>query len=338
MITRSATQRTATTLNPARILSFLLDFFDLSAEPTTLMRPSPLRTHALGGGYVDPSGIKRSFDTVGDITSALESGKVTQLGISGETQGLNITLVIWPASKRATFEISGQNEERILAKIRTFNSEFEAEPFSNLDKYLIQRGYKFKTAPRSEMLPNYDYFHKHTHRIAKKQEDLPSYPRFFEKYIESIAAYDFELDTRLNVELLEESTGGDYDVLALNSANDLVYFEAKTGNIDTSDLKHFYSRHRFLKPAASILVLDQSKATLLTKLPMMFDVITDANRKVDPTAPRFDVSETIPDPVKEYAFHVPRNLYFVSAENISRGIAHCLRHLDGTVKQSSYLG
>lgn len=294
-----------------------------------------LAEYAFTGSYIDPAGVEHRMRLVGDIQVSLESGQVSQLGLSGNSMGHEITMVIWPPEGRATFKISEDDQASLDQLVETIMQEFETEPYSRLDKFLIQRGYKFKSAPQSTLLPAYRELNSLDSRIKRRRVDA-SYPQTFEKYVESVAAYEFELDTRLNVKLLDESTGGDYDVLALNSANDLIYFEAKTGDVGKSDLKNFYERHDFLRPAASILVLDHGKNILKPKLELMRQALTDHLRRADPSSPEAPTFSAIPSELKEYAYHMSRNLYFVSGENVYRGVAHCLRHLDGVVKQTSY--
>jgi hypothetical protein len=139
-----------------------------------------------------------------------------------------------------------------------------------------------------------------------------------------------------------EGEGGDYDVLALNDAHELFYFECKSGSVlKKADFENFFKRHQFLRPAMSVMVFDETRSVVKEKLRLMRQVLTDDARRGDPVVaqtPDYQYSDfkPIPAPDREYAYHINRNLFFCSGEKISRAIAHCLRYYEGVVKQSSY--
>jgi hypothetical protein len=90
------------------------------------------------------------------------------------------------------------------------------------------------------------------------------------------------------------------------------------------------------------MVFDETKANMKGLLGRMRQVLLDEERAPIPpisTDPNFEYPDFTPIPSadREYAFHIRRNLFFCSGEDIQRAIAHCLRYYDGVVKQTSYL-
>jgi hypothetical protein len=66
------------------------------------------------------------------------------------------------------------------------------------------------------------------------------------------------LSASFGVKIKNSPQGGDFDCIA-NFRNELIYFEAKPGNvrnIQPSTIQNFLDRHNFLAPQASILFLD----------------------------------------------------------------------------------
>jgi len=60
------------------------------------------------------------------------------------------------------------------------------------------------------------------------------------------------------IQIKNAPNGGDFDCIA-NFQNEIIYFEAKSGNINNlkaASIKEFFKRHIFLAPFASILFLD----------------------------------------------------------------------------------
>lgn len=85
----------------------------------------------------------------------------------------------------------------------------------------------------------------------------------FSKTLELLLAYLSikelkALSASFGVKIKNTPSGGDYDCIA-NFRNELIYFEAKSGNVRNlhpSTIQSFLDRHNFLAPQASILFLD----------------------------------------------------------------------------------
>lgn len=85
----------------------------------------------------------------------------------------------------------------------------------------------------------------------------------FSKTLELLLAYLSVKELKafsasFGVKIKNTPDGGDYDCIA-NFRNDLIYFEAKSGNVrnlHSATIQSFLDRHNFLAPHASILFLD----------------------------------------------------------------------------------
>jgi hypothetical protein len=147
----------------------------------------------------------------------------------------------------------------------------------------------------------------------------------------------------INYRIQREGAGGDYDVLALNDARELFYFECKSGSSVTKrDFRNFFWRYNFLRPAAAVVVFDETRTKVTEMLIRMRQVLTEEEKRKNPGAaddPNFQFRDfnPIPSPEKAYAFQTYRNLFFCSGEDIQRAVAHCLRYYEGVVKQQSYV-
>lgn len=209
---------------------------------------------------------------------------------------------------------------------------------------LKQRGFDYRKPNNLPIIQNpIDYYDYHK-RAIYKQENHADYPQFFEVLVKEIVTREFQFEAENNIKIIGEGSGGDYDVIAVDNANEMLYLECKSGkNITYNDFKNFYSRNLFLKPSLSIIVFDQSKKDVREYLNLMRAVLTDNAKKQDKTLAtkadyRYPDFEVIPEVGKEFAYHMNRNLFFCSGENIVRAVTHCLRYYHGTVKQSSYWG
>jgi hypothetical protein len=214
----------------------------------------------------------------------------------------------------------------------------------NVEAYLKQNGFKFAKNGDVHSVSKLQGFYDYHKRIEYKKKNIESYPQFFELLVKEIMISEFGFNAESGIKIIDEGSGGDFDVLAINNANELVYLECKTGqNIKEKDMKEFYSRHLFLKPDISIVVFDQPKKNVYKYLALMRTVLTKYAKSIDRTIAKQDdyqypEHKIIPEEEKEFAYHMNRNLFFCSGENIVRGITHCLRHYNGVVKQTSYWG
>lgn len=213
-------------------------------------------------------------------------------------------------------------------------------PHPKVEDVLRQRGHrvdlKVLTKPPGGV-GDFRSFEKRKKEKLKMEEAV--YARLFELIVATTWMEEVGCPAICNVKIKGEGPGGDFDVLATNTGRELFYFECKTGNnIKEKDLDSFFKRHLFLKPDVSVMVFDQSKTRVKGLLPIMRNVLTRYYREKDKIAdPKWQFAdfETIPE-AKEYAYHMNRNLFFCSGENLSRGITHILRHFYGVVKQTSY--
>ncbi|HWQ59758.1 MAG TPA: hypothetical protein VN420_01265 [Candidatus Fimivivens sp.] len=213
-----------------------------------------------------------------------------------------------------------------------------------IEKYLRQCGFEFRMGD-GELFPfslaEFGNYHK---RIEHKKDNLGRYPKLFELYVATLLKERFGFDIAHNVKILKEGDGGDYDVLAMSYSGELIHVECKTGRrVEVDAMQKFYKRHLFLQPALSIVVFDQPKKNVNAYLVNMRSVLTDHTKSLDKTLRektdyQYPNYEIIPSPQEEYAYHMNRNLFFCSGENIERGVKHILRRYSGFVKQHSYWG
>ena len=212
----------------------------------------------------------------------------------------------------------------------------------NVETVLKQRGYKIQEGKLK--LPLDEIGEALSFSFRKKQKEkmsIADYSSYFERLVGAVLLLEFKCPAICNVKIEGEGPGGDFDVLAINTNSELFYFECKTGNdIRESDFKNFFERHNFLKPEVSVMVFDQSKSRVKSYLSMMRSVVTKYNKTRDPNLARnkdwqCQNYKIIPEG-REYAYHMNRNFFFCSGENISKAITHVLRHYYGVVKQTSY--
>ncbi|NTW15330.1 MAG: restriction endonuclease [Candidatus Moranbacteria bacterium] len=229
---------------------------------------------------------------------------------------------------------------------RTIVRESGAGSFRSgeIEKYLLQHGFEFHIGDGEQFPFGIDEFGSYHKRVEWKKGDPEKFPKFFELYVATLLQDRLGFDVAHGVRILKEGGGGDFDVLAMDSAKELIYVECKTGkNIDVNVMRRFYERHLFFQPALSIVVFDQPKKDVEGYLANMRSVLTDYSKSRDKTLMmredyQYPNYEIIPSVQKAYAFHMNRNLFFCSGENIERGIRHCLRKYNGFVKQHSYWG
>lgn len=208
---------------------------------------------------------------------------------------------------------------------------------------LKQRGYEISENKLKSPLKNCEHFHDFGER-KKLKATLPTekYSGNFEQFIGGVLESEFECPSICNVHIQGEGPGGDFDVLSINSSNELFYFECKTGNnVNKRDLESFYARHRFLKPEESVMIFDQSRSRVKQYLELMREILTTEAKKNDVNLaklPNWQYShfDLIPGSDREYAYHMNRNLFFCSGEDVIRGIRHIFREFYGVVKQTSY--
>jgi hypothetical protein len=211
-----------------------------------------------------------------------------------------------------------------------------------VDTYLKQNGFRFIREKGHDSISEAQGLYSYHKRIKYKKDNPEVYPKLFELILKDLMINKFGFEAENGVKITDEGSGGDYDVLAVNHLNEMVYIECKTGkNIKKRDMEEFYKRHLFLKPSLSIVVFDQAKKDVEKYLALMRSVLTDDSKRRDKTIakmkeyqyPNYDI---IPEPEREFAYHMDRNLFFCSGEDIERAVAHCLRYFNGVVKQSSY--
>lgn len=128
-----------------------------------------------------------------------------------------------------------------------FIEYFNQKEIRNQVKKMIYDG----ILPTSEILKDYHFERSEINQMR------------FSKTLELLLAYLAiaelkALSASFGVKIKNAPSGGDFDCIA-NFRNELIYFEAKSGNINnikTSTIQNFLNRHFFLAPLASILFLD----------------------------------------------------------------------------------
>jgi hypothetical protein len=204
--------------------------------------------------------------------------------------------------------------------------------YTRVDKFLLQRGFQFKSAPAGVFMPHYRSLSSvNARQKLRKEMGADKYGQEFEKLCASVAKNELYWEVRMNVKLLSEGTGGDYDVLALSDAsNDLIYIEAKTGNnLNHSDFKNIIGRHNFLRPAFTIIAVDLSKKYTESKInDFLLEVASDYE---EGHVPAFDVLKGS----KSKIVISHRNIFITSNEDLRQAFAFCMRYYDGVIRQTA---
>jgi len=294
--------------------------------------------------YENAEGYEVSVDSLQDLLESYDFGIPATITILGSIW-YHPYVRLWYRCNNADATITVRANGREIADqyIEEFTRYFPRRPFNALDIHLQQRAYTFQSPP-IQRIPDYRQFYRRHARLQQRDRLGQEYGHFFERFVGDVLRYDFGMTVGINYRIQREGQGGDYDVLALNDARELFYFECKSGaNVTKRDFQNFYRRHKFLHPAAGIVVFDEPKASMLSMITRMRQVLIDEEKIVNPAAfrdPNFQYSNFAPIPStdRDYSYHIRRNLFFISGEDIPRGIAHCIRYYDAVVKQSSYWG
>ena len=313
-----------------------------TAEAVGLPR-YPTVIGGVSASYQDASGQVIEVDSLESLLERYDEQVTVIVTISGGLENRpDVTLEYRYAGAEAKLEVRADDQAAATQPVDEFRRRFPLRPFTALDIHLRQRAYSFKS-PDVKQIPNVLSYYSRHNRLQEKQRLGVEYPHFFERFVAEVLRADFSMSVGINYRIQREGEGGDFDVLALNDARELFYFECKSGSsVKKRDFQHFFRRYQFLRPAAAVMVFDETKANMARLLIRMRQVLLDEERRINPsvsTDPNFEYPDFTPIPSADrvYAFHIRRNLFFCSGENIGRAIAHCLRYYDGIVKQSSYL-
>lgn len=327
--------------------SDLKGFFSSVWSNKALSMPSyPDVIGGVFGWYKDSRGNQIRVKDFHELLEMYKLGKTSVIIISGgikDEKSLDICFVYDCEKLDGRISISTSNKDEIVRCIKEFTRYFPYLPFSKLDIFLRQRGYQFEPQKeRSCPIANIKELNSKHHRIAARKSLGGKYASFFEILIYEIAKKEFNMTVGLNYKIENEGPGGDYDVLALDSAQRLIYFECKTGSeISKDELRNFYKRHLFLKPALSIVVFDGKSDVIKKALVAMGEIITKKSEKsarASTEVCRYCYSEykTIPSRQNTFAYYMDRNLFFISDKDITRGIRHSIRYLDGAISRDGY--
>jgi len=308
----------------------------------------PIYREVIGGvsaWYEDARGYRIGVNTVQDLLESYGRGETARVIIEGGIGDRpNVTLWYRCNDSDAVIRVSADDRQKADAWIEEVVRFFPHRSFNALDVHLRQRAYSFKS-PVILRIPDYRKYYRRHARLQERSRLGDGYGHFFERFVGEVLRYDFGMTVGVNYQIQREGGGGDYDVLALNDARELFYFECKSGaNVSKRDFQNFYRRCKFLNPAAAVMVFDESKANVLKMIERMRQVLIDEEKIINPAAFRLDPDfqypdfTRIPSPDKDYCYQIRRNLFFSSGENIPRAIAHCIRYYDGVVKQRSYWG
>jgi len=281
-----------------------------------------------------------TIHTFSKLMTVLESKGALNIHVSGTVEGLDVHFsfffnILKNSSELEltlqTIDVKSRKYKKYILK--SYNKLFPFEPYTAIDKFLLQRGFEFRAAPKRFYMPNYRELKSSTIRQQLKSSlgaDMYGYE--FEKYCASLAENELFWDTRLNVKLLNEGSGGDYDVLALSGAsNDLIYIEAKTGHqLDEADFKNILKRHNFLRPAFTIIVVDLSKQYVRAKRDDFINAVASDYQ------PAHSPAVAIIKEGKSLIISAHRNIFLVSNEDIQQALSLCMRYYDGVIRQTSY--
>jgi hypothetical protein len=290
--------------------------------------------------YTDTMHANYEVESITQIGNAYDDGKLISISSVGTIKGtrINFSFVYYPISHQTALDINLYNADQEEASLKdrilsAYDKLFPNEPYSTIDKFLIQRGFQFKSAPRAFYMPNYAEMKRPLARQQLRKElGASEYGNEFEKYCASLVENELFWHTRMNVRFLSQGTGGDYDVLALSEAsNDLIYIEAKTGiNLDKKDYRNILKRHKFLRPAFTIIAVDLSKQYVTSKIADFLSVA--AEEYTEGHAPAY---ETLSN-TKACVVTTNRNIFITSNEDFTQSFARCMRYYDGVVRQTAY--
>jgi hypothetical protein len=294
----------------------------------------------ISGGYKDYSYEGHDVNSISSLITALDEDNAMTLFCIGSVDGINLSFTFYCdiVENTANLEIRIQNGDQDSIKykekvLKSFDKLFPYEPYTRVDRFLLQRGFQFKSAPTGVFMAHYRSLSSAGARQRLRREmGADKYGPVFESYCASVAKNELYWEVRMNVKLLSEGTGGDYDVLALSDAsNDLIYIEAKTGSsLNRSDLKNIIMRHKFLRPAFTIIAVDLSKKYTEPKIN---DFLTEVGSDYEEGhAPAFEVLSG----TKSKIVTAHRNIFITSNEDLRQAFAFCMRHYDGVIRQTAY--
>ena len=178
------------------------------------------------------------------------------------------------------------------------------------------------------------------HRLKIRGQLGPEqYGLLFEKVVEQLLLGSFKFDVLRGVQFEDEGMGGDYDVLAFQSPH-LHYIECKT----TSDIKfkEIFARHKFLRPSLTLILVDRPKRDVADIVSGEINsfFIEDwkkrhPNKKIDFT--KYPIEQISDIEAGFTLYHMRRNVFIASGEDIDKAIRKTLRYFHQVVQQSSYI-
>jgi len=211
--------------------------------------------------------------------------------------------------------------------------------------FLLSLGFKFKEQKRGASFPKgftLENLQKRHYRI-KCREDVGNaeFGPIFEHLVQQLLLSQFRFDVLSGVQIEDEGSGGDYDVLAFQAPH-LHYIECKSGA--KTGFENILKRHYFLRPALTLVLIDQ---TLQKTKTLIEGEISDALTKsaferypdLKKRKPHFrETAKLISDPGRSFSiYHTTRNVFIACPmDHLDETIRRVLRHFHQVVLQSSY--
>jgi hypothetical protein len=172
---------------------------------------------------------------------------------------------------------------------------------------------------------------------TRKTMPPDKYGILFEYIVEQMLQSRFTFDTLRDVKILGEGSGGDYDVLGFQSPH-LIYLECKTGK--SLDFANIFQRHSFLRPALTIILIDQEKEFVENR--MIQEVQPYLSRRAVRTHTALPETykqpyEVITNDQRAYkVFATQRNVFLASGEDLQAAVHMCMRYFHQVVSQTSF--
>jgi hypothetical protein len=209
--------------------------------------------------------------------------------------------------------------------------------------FLTSIGFHFSQPASLPGLPEgitYSQLLEKHHRIQCRQKvGEAAFGPILEGVIAQLLLGTFKYDAVQGIKIEDEGTGGDYDVLAFTPPH-LIYVECKSGN--TLGFKNIIARHELLKPALTLIVHDVSKVVLesnsLKEAQKELTKQAIANQPSLASIPTYiyPVTKISPEGRSYVLYHMTRNVFLTSGEDLEHAVRMTLRHFHQVVEQSSY--
>ncbi len=211
------------------------------------------------------------------------------------------------------------------------------------EDFLHSLGFRFKAVDAGPPAPaglTFQQLLNRHHRIeCRKREGADSFGPEFEETVAQLLVGTFRYDVLRRVQIEDEGTGGDYDLLAFSPPH-LLYVECKSG--EGLGFREIFNRHRFLAPALTLILHDVSKDRLRALVEQEVRPILTAHVKEgDPNVTKlqdysYPVEEVSESGSAFVLIHTFRNIYLASGEDLERAVQRTLRHFHQVVQQTGY--